>query len=180
LKVGLVIVAVTNGTYIEYENVCDPFVGHALSRTVTVNVYGCGRASEGEGVQENVPTGLGTPATLKVAPATPLFHVIITVSAAFASAEFTVNDNGLPGQATVEKTPVPLIPEAEGRKFKLQVVVRNCISRITLPIRTPFLYSLIKIAATPISLLLVGVMLISPVVEFRLTAGEDVNGLLAE
>ena len=51
---------------------------------------------------------------------------------------------------------------------------------MTLPIKTPLRYSLTKIAVTPISPFTVGLMTISPVEEFNVTAGLEVRGLDAE
>ena len=85
-----------------------------------------------------------------------------------------------PGQTVAAKFPVPLIPVEVGKKFGLQILVRNCISRTALPINTPLRYSLTIIAQTPISPFTVGNMVISPFEGFKTTAGLDVRGLVLE
>jgi hypothetical protein len=133
-----------------------------------------------EGVQLNVPMGLVEAFVLKDAFVIAEFHDIKTESAGFASEELTVNENGIPGHAVAENCPVPFIPLATGKIFGLQFIVINCISLMTLPIKTPFLYSLTKIAVAPISLSAVGVMVISPFKEFIVVAGDAVNGEVNE
>jgi hypothetical protein len=115
-----------------------------------------------------------------VAPAIPLFQVIVTVSPGLGSEEFTVKEIALPGQIVVSNTAVLFIPVEVGKKFGLQFFVRNCISRMTLPIKTPFLYSLARIEATPISPSTVGNMAMSPLNELIVTAGLEVSGCDAE
>jgi len=177
---GEVTLTSITGTVMEYENVCEPFVGQALSLTITMNEYGCDLASAKVGVQVKVPTGFNIPDVVNVAPGITSFQYIRTVSVGFGSVELTVKDIVLPGQPTVAKIFVPLIPEAIGNKFGLHTLVKNCMSRITLPIRTPFLYSRTRIAVTPISPFTVAFMLMSPLLEFKLTAGLDDKGDAAE
>ena len=105
---------------------------------------------------------------------------MMTVSVALGSEELTENVMVDPGQTTALKLDEPLIPVAVGNRLGLQILVRNCISRTTLPMSTPFRYSRTRIAVTPISPFTVGNMLISPVTELMLTAGLDVSGWLAE
>ena len=62
--------------------------GHALSRAVTVKVYGKSLAVPSGGVQQNLPVWL-IPAgliILKDAPGIPLFHDVVTVSGSGAEA----------------------------------------------------------------------------------------------
>ena len=133
-----------------------------------------------EGVQLNVPMGLVEEVAVKVAFVIAEFHVMKTESIGLASDELTVNEKGIPGQAVAENWAVPFIPLATGNIFGLQFIVMNCISLMTLPINAPFLYSLTKIAVAPISLSAVGVIMISPLTEFKEAAGEDVMGEVYE
>ena len=78
----------------------------------------------------------------------------------FPSFDVMLNDKGCPGQATILKLFVPLIPDAVGKMLE-QGCVQICISLITDPTNTPLWYSLTIIAITPTSVC-VGVTRMSP------------------
>ena len=103
--------------------------------------------------------------------------MVIYFCGASISAELMVNDMGLPGQAVRLKFVPPFIPLAVGNAL-LQGYVQTSISRTTLPIHMPFLYSLTSIAITPTSTA-VGFMSMSPFAEREIVGVEEI-GLLAE
>ncbi|OQA09549.1 MAG: hypothetical protein BWY67_01305 [Bacteroidetes bacterium ADurb.Bin397] len=77
----------------------------------------------------------------------------------------------------ISKLFVPLIPDKVGNVL-LQFNTVIWISRSTVPISTPFLYSETRTAITVTSRFC-GVMQISPVAGLNDTAGEDVSGSVA-
>ena len=85
----------------------------------------------------------------------------------------------LPAQTIVEKFEVPFIPVAVGNKLVPQSFIQNCISRITLPINTPALYSFTNTAHTATCPSRVGNIVISPVDALIATGGADVSQFVA-
>src|SRR5690349_20678169 len=99
------------------------------------------------GVQQNVLVGCCALVELNVPAGMPPSQVTVRFCPASGSLEKISKQVCSLAQTVIEKLFVPLIPVSEGKLFA-QFMTVICMSRSTVPMRTPFLYSLTNTAIT--------------------------------